>query len=304
MVTCLPAHALLRVVTAAACGPSQVDALNGCCVAPEATAWHNARASAYVHLAKFMCANLACQPCNPVYIYAAEVRLKRPPKPDDPSADCCTRLRANCCEMWCAEAAARAQALSFNALRASLCLLALPAPRNWAGAVLPSACCGPWPCCGPHPNTLIANWDADYNAALAARTARFWAVRNASPDRYSFQRSPSGFHLTACIVEPVDLGHRGMCCCGGGDAVLARNAGDAESFGGIKDAGQVELVAPIGQRIDRDARDDAAAPRGVAKSKGAPPHEEATVATSRIPTARSVPQAAVQPRPRITTAKI
>lgn len=200
-------------VAAAACGVVTREPDNAAAACFE----HHARAlDVYASMARFLASNL-CEPCDPVYVYTADVALERPPPPVPPPQrgggrccdECCQPCARGCCESLTAECAGCCDAekfasLTLRAARSLLCVLSGPEE-----SCHPTRVCGP--CCAlgecEPEGSRLQRWSDEYDAALAARTDRFYAANEGSRgERYVFFEAEGG-GLRAAIVPP--MGARG-----------------------------------------------------------------------------------------------
>jgi hypothetical protein len=165
-------------------------------------AHHCAMMTAYNNMYTLVCTNLL-YPCEPVYLYMAEVALIRPerpplkPAPTGPCGlcfccmpggpcDCCVFDPSNansCCSSGRIE---EAMALGMRTLRSLLCVL------GGTDACHPSLCCGP---CGPWDTyeQRLGAYQREYATKRLERTRGFYARAEAEPSRYAFYENKLGY---------------------------------------------------------------------------------------------------------------
>lgn len=175
-------------------------------------AHHCAMMTAYNNLYTLVCTNLL-YPCEPVYLYMAEVALIRPERPPikpsstggscaylccSPGAPCeccaCDPSNSNsCCSSGRIE---EAMALGVRTLRSLLCVL------GGVDACHPSLCCGP---CGPwetHEQRL-AGYQQEYASKRLERTRGFYARAEATPNRYAFYED--GLGMVSVTIDGTSM---------------------------------------------------------------------------------------------------
>lgn len=212
--------------------------VNPCCISIEACILRHCWAlSLYNSLAHLLCENL-CESATfgtPLYVYAQDVALQRPPMPKPPRwnifgggagdggcCDCdkccvlncdfdckddCTPL--DCCTLACLACCNSIEARSLYRRELVSMLFVL---GGMPESCHPSVCIGPPPPVNPRQHldqsdscweseeARMLRWADEYFAEMDARTALFYDRLAANPGRYSYKRSASGT-VTAEIDE-------------------------------------------------------------------------------------------------------
>jgi len=171
--------------------------------------------------------NTCRAPHNPRYVYAEEVSLTRPAKPQPPPKgvdfDSCCDCGDCCCsggrqssghndnDACCVPPDERErEALTNRKIRSMLCVLSSRTSCH------PGAVCGPpmGECLKEESNEAReSKWIADYRTAKQHRTDVFYASREANPERYQYHRTPSG-RMEATMIRPAgEEIYDYQCCC-------------------------------------------------------------------------------------------
>lgn len=190
-----------------------------CCLStcdPGRELWqHHAMAvQEYWWLTRILAENLCSHPCTPWYVYAAEVGLRRPPKPTPPKDccdDCCAGPSCDCdCDCSCERVVYHVN----RQLRSMLCTFA------GVHSCHPSQCIGPCPClawqrASPSPHDKTADCDEDSPADDAAPPSllpqasyTLWHKRREEPSRdEAAEAADACCGAPLCLVETLTARH-------------------------------------------------------------------------------------------------